>query len=201
MGGRHHPAHILFHLPPAAICLLGERTHPPPMSVSVMLADVVLPAYRCPPPPLVLLVSRTVALWRLPRLRLWIDLENLWEVASVILAPLWQECKFVDYPRSRYMPGFILWVAGCSPQFVNRPHIVKGSFGLNFGVLKSPNRSLAVAVNDNIFVFRLCEYEVGCCKSFSSCICAEMNGFFGSIMFTVIYKHTCLSPVVIKLML
>ena len=32
-----------------------------------------------------------------------------------------------------------------------------------------------------------------------SCIVAEMNGFFGNVIMTVVDKHACSSPVVIKL--
>ena len=50
-------------------------------------------------------------------------------------------------------------------QFVNRQHCVKGSFGIYFGVHKSLNCSLAVAIYDKIFVFDFSEYKVGCCSS------------------------------------
>ena len=50
------------------------------------------------------------------------------------------------------------------------------------------------------------ENEVGCCSShckyFSlkhSRIVAEMNGFFGNVIMTVVDDYTCSSPVVIKL--
>ena len=47
-------------------------------------------------------------------------------------------------------------------------------------------------------------YKVGCCplKNFSlkhSRIVAKVNGFFGNVIMTVVDKHTCSSPVVIKL--
>ena len=44
-------------------------------------------------------------------------------------------------------------------------YCVKGSFRLYFGVLKSHNCSLAVAIYDNIFDFDFGEYYVGCCSS------------------------------------
>ena len=63
-----------------------------------------------------------------------------------------------------------------------------------------------VTIDDNTLVFRFGEYQVGCCyfhcKYFSlkhSRIVAEMNGFFGNVVMTVVDKHTCSSPVVIKL--
>ena len=68
------------------------------------------------------------------------------------------------------------------------------------------NCSLTIAIDDNTLVFCFGEYKVGCCSShckyFSlkhSRIVAEMNGFFGNVIMAVVDKHTCSSPVVIKL--
>ena len=91
-------------------------------------------------------------------------------------------------------------------QLVQCQHCVKSSFGLNFGVVKSQNCSLAVAIYDNMFVLGFSEYKVGCC----SCHCkncslkhsrigAKVNGFFGHVIMAVLDRHTCSSPVVIKL--
>ena len=85
-------------------------------------------------------------------------------------------------------------------------YCVKGSFILYFGVVKRAiiaawlsqfTTTFLILISANIM------WDAGFpLQNFSlkhSRIIAKMNGFFGNVIMTVVDKHTCSSPVVIKL--
>ena len=98
------------------------------------------------------------------------------------------------------------WLFSPSLLSVSTASRVVLDFILVLSRLKSHNCGLTVAIDDNTLVFCFGEYKAGCCSShckyFSlklSRIVAKMNCFFGNVIMTVVNKHTCSSPVVIKL--